>query len=109
MGAGAVRDSRFPTHAPEKRRMDGAQGSGTAGPPFGSAQGRLSTPLRSAHEDSVPALLVVGVVRILVNGAAIAVEVDGAALGAHVDLELAGGAAALPAVVAVAQGVQFLA
>src|ERR1039458_5589835 len=56
--------------------------------------------------ESVPALFVVGVV---VDLFAVAVEADGAAMGAHVDLELAGGAAALPAVVAIAQPVPSLA
>jgi len=44
----------------------------------------------------VPALLVVAV---FVNGAAIAIDADAAALRAHVDLEFAGGAAALPTVI----------
>jgi hypothetical protein len=46
---------------------------------------------------------------VVVNSAAVAVKADGAALGHHVDLELAGGAAALLAVVAVTQPVPMFA
>src|ERR1035441_10545877 len=60
----------------------------------------------ASMRDSVPALLVVGV---FVDLAAVAVEANGAALGFHVDLKLAGGTAALPAVVAVAQAIPSLA
>src|ERR1700735_5609948 len=52
---------------------------------------------------SVPAFLVVGIV--FVDQPALAVELHGAPLLLHVNLELAGGASALPAVIAVAHAV----
>src|SRR5579863_8720733 len=51
----------------------------------------------------VPAAAVVGI--FFVDGAALVVKADNASLFAHVDFEFASGAAALPAIVLVAQSV----
>src|SRR5271165_2384398 len=86
--------------------MTGTEGCGKGEEGFfGTRQlrGRATT---VSKLDSVPAAAVLGVV---VDLAPAAVETDGAALLFHVDFKLAAGAAALPAVVVVAQAVQPLA